>query len=139
VRRLPLLLLVLLAGCVPPPDIDPQVRGELRAAAAATVAAMDLPAAERPSEHALDDSAGLLAIQSPAARQQLIREGRIGRETVLGRARDSMAQLARDRSGLVAPAMLTWLVGHGVDLDTGQLLLTDALTAQLRREAHLDK
>ena len=134
-----IILVVLLVGCVPPPEIDTAVRADLRVAIVTTVTAMQLPADQQPSEKAVDDSAGLLSIQSPPQRQQAIREGRIDRQTILGRGRDSMTQLAHDRVGLHAPAMLAWLVEHDVDLDTKQLLLTDALTAQLRREAHLDK
>jgi len=134
-----IILVVLLAGCVPPPEIDPAVRADLRTAIATTVAAMQLPADQQPSDKSLDDSAGLLSIQSPPQRQQAIREGRIDHQTILCRGRDSMAQLAHDRVGLRAPVMLVWLVEHDVNLDVTQLLLTDALTAQLRREAHLDK
>lgn len=134
-----ILVAVLLAGCVPPPDIDPVVRAELRAAIVVTVDAMALPAEQRPSEKAIDDSAGLLSIQSPPGRQRLIREGGIDRLDVLGRARDSIVQLDRDRAGLKPPGMLVWLVERGAELDAKQILLVDALTAQLRREAHLDK
>lgn len=131
--------LLFLAACVPPPQIDPQVRAELRAAALATSVAMELPVEQRPSAKALDDSAGLLAIQSPPQRQQAIRAGQLDRQAILGHGRDSLAQLAQQRPDLTAPAMLVWLVGHGTELDTPQLLLTDALTAQLRREARLGR
>lgn len=138
-QRALIILVVLIAGCVPPPEIDTVVRADLRVAIQTTVTAMKLPADQQPSEKSLDDSAGLLSIQSPPQRQQAIMEGRIDRQAILGRGRDSMAQLVHDRVGLRAPAMLVWLVEHDVELDTKQLLLTDALTAQLRREAHLDK
>jgi hypothetical protein len=139
VHRALIILVVLLAGCVPPPEIDTAIRADLRVAIQASVTAMKLPADQQPSEKSLDDSAGLLSIQSPPQRQQAILEGRIDRQAILGRGRDSIAQLAHDRAGLKPPAMLVWLVEHDIELDSKQLLLTDALTAQLRREAHLDK
>jgi len=139
VRRILIIFAILLSGCVAPPDIDSAVRAELRAAIVATVDAMALPADQKPSEKAIEDSAGLLSIQSPPQHQQMIREGHLDRQAILGRGRDSITQLTRDRAGLIPPAMLVWLIGHSADLDTKQLLLTDALTAQLRREAHLDK
>lgn len=138
-RLLPLILLVLLVGCVPPPTIDPAVKADLYGAAVATVDAMALPADQRPSEKALQDAAGLLAIQSPPQRQEQIRGGGVDALSVINRARDSMLELDRVRPGLKAPAMLVWLVEHPDQLDRRQLLLVDALTAQLRREAHLDK
>lgn len=137
--RAPALILValLLAGCKPPPSPDAAIVAELRAGVDATLVAMQLPPEKRPSERALADSVGLLAIQSPPDRQAMIRDGRLGGERVVQAARDMLFAFTRQRPGLAAPDMLVWLASHPDGLSTAQLLVLDALTSQLEREAKL--
>jgi hypothetical protein len=137
VQRLLIIVAVLLAGCTPPPTPDPAIGRELRSGIAATLDAMAMPAAERPSERALGDHVGLLSIQSPPERQALIRAGALGPDAVVGAARDRLFAFTRDRPGLTPPSLLVWLANHPRGLDTNQLLLLDALTSQLEREAKL--
>lgn len=131
--------LLLLAGCQPPPSPDAAVVADLRAGVESTLDAMRLPAEQRPSGRALDDSVGLLSIQSPPERQALIRSGRIGADAVVRTAREQLFLFARQRPGLTAPAMLSWLAAYPEGLTTAQLLVLDALTSQLEREARLQE
>lgn len=132
-----LLAALLLAGCQPPPSPDDATVAGLRAGVVATIAAMEVPAERRPSERALADNVGLLAIQSPAERQAAIRDGGVGAASVVGPARDMLFRFARERPGMSAPEMLVWLAAHPEGLSRDQLLVLDALTSQLEREAKL--
>ena len=137
--RLPavLLALLLLTGCQPPPTSDDAVVADLRAGVTATLDAMQVPADQRPSQRAMNDSVGLLAIQSPPARQALVRSGQLGGDAVVQAARDKLVLVTRERPGMAAPSMLVWLAAHPQGLSRDQLLLLDALTSQLEREAKL--
>jgi len=132
-----LLLLLLLTACQPPPTSDDAIVAELRAGVVATLDAMQLPAEKRPSRRALDDSVGLLAIQSPPARQALVRNGGLAADAVLQAARDQLFAFTRARPTMKPPAMLVWLASHPHGLTNAQILLLDALTSQLEREARL--
>ena len=110
---------------------------DLRVAVASTLDAMQVPAEQRPSRRALDDTVGLLAIQSPPTRQALVRRGELGAEAVLQAARDKLFLFTRERPSLKPPAMLVWLTANPSGLTRAQLLLVDALTSQLEREAKL--
>lgn len=131
------LLALALAGCQAPPSPDAAVIAELRTATVATMDAMGLPADQRPAARQIDEQVGLLAIQSPAARQQAIRSGAIDGASVLRAAETTLLDLARLRPGLSAPALLRWLVANPRQLTREQVLLVDALTAQVEREAKL--
>ena len=137
--RLPALLLatLLLVGCQPPPTSDDAIVAELHAGVTATLNAMQVPADQRPSRRALNDTVGLLAIQSPPERQALVRSGRLGADAVVQAARDKLFLLTRERPSLKPPGMLVWLTAHPQGLTRAQLLLIDALTSQLEREAKL--
>ena len=132
-----LIAVLLLAGCQPPPTSDDAVVADLHTAVALTLDAMQVPADQRPSRRALDDTVGLLAIQSPPGRQALVRNGQLGADAVLQAARDKLFLLTRERPNLKAPEMLVWLTAHPQELTRTQLLLVDALTSQLEREAKL--
>jgi len=137
VRAALVILVVLLVGCQAPPSPDKATVADLRAGVIATLDAMGLPAAERPSERALSDNVGLLAIQSPPERLALIRAGTLGADSVVRAARDRLFVFARERPSLKAPAMLAWLASNPQGLTTAQLMVLDALTSQLEREAKL--
>jgi hypothetical protein len=135
--RKSVLLLVLLAtviGCKAPPSLDEALVGDLLAGIRRTVTAM---AIEAPSERALHDQAGLLAIQTPPERVTAIRSGELAADSVIQDARNLLLDLAKRRPELEPPALLIWLIEHPSDLDVNQTLLLDALTQQAIREAHL--
>ena len=129
--------ILLLVGCKPPPTSDDAVVAELRAGVVATLDAMQVPADQRPSRRALDDTVGLLAIQSPPERQALVRSGGLGPDAVVQAARDKLFLFTRERPSLKPPGMLVWLTTNPQGLTTAQVLVLDALTSQLEREAKL--
>lgn len=129
------LLIAVLAACQAPPDLVDADVADLRAAITTTCTQLDIQA---PSERAIADQAGLLAIQTPVERREAIRAGRVTADQVRTAAQATLDDLARIHGDyLKAPTLLLGLLGREA-WDRQQVLLVDALTAQVRREARLD-
>lgn len=130
-----LLLIVVLSACQKPPDLVDADAADLRAAIATTCVQLGI---EAPSDRAIADQAGLLVIQTPVERRAAVRAGRVTADQIRAAANTTLDDLARVHGDyLKAPSLLLGLLGRE-SWDQPQILLVDALTAQVRREARLD-
>lgn len=136
-RTAALLAAMLLAvGCSTPQAPDAALIEELRPAVMATVVAMDVPAAERPSARDLDAQLQVLSCRVTPAHAAAIRAGTHGRSAALADWRELLRRRASLHATQEPPRLLAWLVTHE-PWTTGQALLAEALLRQYENEAGL--
>lgn len=126
-----------LAGCTQHQPPDDTLSVELRRASEATMTAMAVPEAQRPSGRALDDQVRLLACRLDAAQADSVRAGRVARTAVVTEYRETLKRRAARESSALPPKLLTHLVEQTATWSVDQTLLAAALLAQYQDEAKL--
>lgn len=136
-RWLLILPLALLLGCQAHQPPDEAVSGRLRAAVAATVAAMALPADQRPDGRELADQVGLLAMRLSPERVRSVDGGALDRAVVVEAYQNALKRRAARQGTSTAPLLLVFLVDQQASWSLDQTLLAAALLAQFEHEAQL--